>query len=70
VLAQVAEPVNGVVPSWGAVLRELLVEEGPRGLLRGVVPRMASSCLWGTCMVSAYEFLKRICALPDAAEEQ
>ncbi|KAF6265949.1 putative mitochondrial carrier protein [Scenedesmus sp. NREL 46B-D3] len=63
---QVAEPVAGVVPSWGGVLRELLLEEGPRGLLRGVGPRMASSCLWGTCMVSAYEFLKSICALPDA----
>jgi solute carrier family 25 protein 44 len=52
------------------VLRELLLEEGPRGLLRGVVPRMASSCLWGTCMVSAYEFLKRICALPEPEEQQ
>ncbi|WIA32004.1 hypothetical protein OEZ86_002857 [Tetradesmus obliquus] len=67
---QVAEPVNGAVPSWGAVLRELLLEEGPRGLLRGVVPRMAASCLWGTCMVSAYEFLKRICALPEPEAQQ
>jgi hypothetical protein len=35
-----------------------------RGLLRGVAPRMASSAMWGTAMVSVYEFLKRLCALP------
>lgn len=64
---QVADAVDGVVPRWSGVLRELLVEEGPRGLLRGVVPRMASSAMWGTCMVTTYEFLKRICALPEDA---
>ncbi len=40
-----AEAVNGVVPGWSAVLRELLAEEGAQGLLRGVVPRMASSAM-------------------------
>lgn len=62
---QVAEPVDGRVPRWGEVLRGLLQEEGARGLLRGAAPRMASSAMWGTAMVSTYEFLKRICALPE-----
>lgn len=50
-------------------MKRLLREEGPRGLLRGVAPRMASSAMWGTAMVSAYEFLKRICALPEEEEQ-
>lgn len=62
---QVADPTVAAVPTWGATLRELLAEEGPKGLLRGAAPRMASSALWGTAMVTTYEFLKRICALPD-----
>ena len=61
-LLQVAEPVNGRVPTWGFILRELRAEEGVRGLMRGVAPRMASSAMWGTAMVSVYEFLKRLCA--------
>lgn len=60
-MLQVAAPVNGVVPTWSHLLRELLQEEGMRGLMRGVAPRMASSAMWGTCMVSVYEFLKRSC---------
>ncbi len=65
-LVQVAEAVNGKVPTWGFILRELLAEEGVRGLMRGVAPRMASSAMWGTAMVSVYEFLKRLCAQPIA----
>lgn len=53
--------MQGVVPTWSHLLRELLQEEGMRGLMRGVAPRMASSAMWGTCMVSVYEFLKRVC---------
>lgn len=64
---QVAEPINGKVPTWGFILRELLAEEGVRGLMRGVAPRMASSAMWGTAMVSVYEFLKRLCAQPITA---
>ena len=37
------------------VAAKLLREQGPRGLLRGAVPRMANVALWGTAMVSAYE---------------
>lgn len=62
--SQVAAPVDGVVPSWRSLFRELLAEEGLSGLMRGVAPRMASSAMWGTAMVSVYEFLKRLCAQP------
>ena len=34
-----------------------------QGLMRGVVPKMANTALWSTCMVSVYEFLKRLCQL-------
>jgi len=65
-LVQVAEPdATGAIPSVRQVLRELLAEEGARGLLRGAAPRMASSACWGTAMVTTYNFLKRICAVQD-----
>ncbi|KAF8071086.1 CPK12 [Scenedesmus sp. PABB004] len=71
---QVVEPVDGRVPRWGAVLRELLAEEGPRGLLRGVAPRMASSALWGTAMVTTGARLRssrrRLSPLAAAGEQQ
>ncbi|KAK9864247.1 hypothetical protein WJX84_002434 [Apatococcus fuscideae] len=63
---QVAErKAGGAKPSFSAIARKLIADEGARGLLKGVAPRMASTALWGTCMVSAYEFLKRLCALPE-----
>ena len=52
----------GVRPSALAVARGLLADEGARGLFRGLGPRMASVSLWGTCMVNAYEALKRAAA--------
>lgn len=54
-------------PSFVGIGRRLLEEEGFKGLYRGVLPRVANVMLWGTCMVSAYEFLKRTCALPPEA---
>lgn len=42
----------------------LIAEDGWRGLWRGIAPRSLSAMLWGTMMVSTYEFLKRTCALP------
>ncbi len=53
---------NDTPPTVRRVLRELLQQEGPRGLLRGVVPRMTASSMWGTVMLSVYELLKRMCA--------
>lgn len=61
---QVAKRYEGRPVSAREVLRHLLAEEGATGLLKGVLPRMANSALWGTCMVSAYEFLKRLCQIP------
>ena len=57
----------GIAPTWRSTAAELLKNEGPKGLFRGVVPRMVSTSIWGTAMVTTYEFLKRLCMLP--AEE-
>ncbi|BDA44644.1 Solute carrier family 25 member 44 [Coccomyxa sp. Obi] len=63
---QVAERVAGAAkPTFRSVAAQLVREEGLRGFARGLLPRIANTALWGTCMVTAYEFLKRICALPD-----
>ena len=43
----------------------LFKKEGFWGFYRGLFPRMASSSLWGTSMILAYEFLKRNCILPE-----
>ena len=59
---------GGQQPSFRAIAQQLLAEEGPKGLLRGVAPRIASTALWGTTMVTAYEFLKRICLKPEYAD--
>jgi len=54
--------------TFRGVAAALLREEGARGLVRGLLPRIANVAVWGTCMVSCYEFLKRICVIdePDA----
>lgn len=52
------------LPTSGEVVRQIWADEGSKGLLRGLAPRMFSGALWGTAMVSAYEFVKRICAMP------
>jgi len=51
---------GGEVPSFRSVLKDLVQRDGPAGLMRGVVPKMANTALWSTCMVSVYEFLKRL----------
>lgn len=59
-----AHPTDGSAPSWRTVAADLLRSEGPRGFFRGLVPRMTSTAIWGTAMVTTYEFLKRMCILP------
>ena len=59
---QVAGAVGAARPSAAAVVRRLLAEDGVAGLFRGLGPRTASVALWGTCMVNAYEGLKRAAA--------
>ena len=48
-------------PTWRGVAAQLAAQEGAAGFFRGVAPRMVSSSLWGTMMVTAYEWLKRLC---------
>jgi len=61
--------LRGPRPTAAGVVRDLVGREGPRGLWRGAAPRMASSALWGTAMVSVFEALKRACELPGGAED-
>ena len=56
---------GGPTPSFLGVARQLIAEEGSKGLLRGVAPRVASTGMWGTAMVTTYEFLKRISVKPE-----
>lgn len=53
--------------TWRGVVAHLAREEGLAGFYRGVAPRMLNTAIWGTSMVSAYEFLKRLCVLPPEA---
>ena len=59
---------SGQQPSFRAIAQQLLAEEGAKGLLRGVAPRITSTALWSTCMVTTYEFLKRTCLKPEYAD--
>ncbi len=43
-----------VRPTWRQVASHLLHTEGAAGFFRGVAPRMASSSIWGTTMVSIW----------------
>ena len=52
-------------PTIMSTVKELIKEEGMYGFYRGVVPRMMSTALWGTAMVTAYEFLKRASVAHD-----
>eukprot|EP00798_Chlamydomonas_sp_ICE-L_P011466 gene11466-34180_t len=57
---QVASKGDGRASTVRGVLEEILREDGWRGMFRGALPRMANAALWGTCMVSTYEMLKRV----------
>lgn len=47
------------------VVKNLIVEDGWKGLYRGLGPRFVSMSIWGTSMITAYEYLKRLCAKED-----
>jgi solute carrier family 25 protein 44 len=64
-----AAPPPAARLTWLGVARELVAQDGPRGLLRGAAPRMLSSALWGTAMVSTWETLKRLCVIEEEEEE-
>lgn len=61
---QVAYKHHGAPPSFMDVARQIMREDGAAGFLRGAAPRMVNASLWGTCMVTVYEFLKRVCQTP------
>ena len=46
--------------TYSAVAKELYKTSGIRGFFRGTTPRVASFCLWGTVLSSAYEYLRHI----------
>ncbi|XP_054803100.1 uncharacterized protein LOC129306496 [Prosopis cineraria] len=47
------------------VVKDLINEDGWKGLYRGLGPRFFSMSAWGTSMILAYEYLKRLCAKDD-----
>lgn len=49
-------------PSVKRTIKRLIDEDGWKGLYRGIGPRFFSMSAWGTSMILAYEYLKRICA--------
>ncbi|XP_031395052.1 solute carrier family 25 member 44 [Punica granatum] len=44
------------------VVKQLIKEDGWKGLYRGLGPRFFSMSAWGTSMILTYEYLKRLCA--------
>ncbi|GLT56330.1 hypothetical protein SLA2020_293770 [Shorea laevis] len=49
-------------PSTTQVVKSLIADDGWIGLYRGLGPRFFSMSAWGTSMILAYEYLKRLCA--------
>ncbi|GLJ44257.1 hypothetical protein SUGI_0925050 [Cryptomeria japonica] len=49
-------------PSVKRTIKRLMDEDGWKGFYRGIGPRFFSMSAWGTSMILAYEYLKRICA--------
>ncbi|XP_028112532.1 solute carrier family 25 member 44-like isoform X1 [Camellia sinensis] len=43
------------------VVKGLVVDDGWKGLYRGLGPRFFSMSAWGTSMILSYEYLKRLC---------
>ncbi|KAK3212422.1 hypothetical protein Dsin_017128 [Dipteronia sinensis] len=49
-------------PSARHVVKNLIAEDGWKGLYRGLGPRLFSMSAWGTSMILGYEYLKRLCS--------
>ncbi|KAJ8436032.1 hypothetical protein Cgig2_007690 [Carnegiea gigantea] len=47
------------------VVKKLVADEGWKGFYRGLGPRLFSMSAWGTSMILAYEYLKRLCSKDD-----
>uniref|UniRef100_A0A6N2LZ60 Mitochondrial carrier protein n=1 Tax=Salix viminalis TaxID=40686 RepID=A0A6N2LZ60_SALVM len=48
--------------SASQVVKSLIKDDGWTGFYRGLGPRFFSMSAWGTTMILAYEYLKRVCA--------
>ncbi|XP_062029377.1 uncharacterized protein LOC133745333 [Rosa rugosa] len=49
-------------PTTSEVVKSLIRDDGWKGFYRGLGPRFFSMSAWGTSMILAYEYLKRVCA--------
>jgi len=55
---------HGKKSSVKQVVKELISEDGWKGVYRGLGPRFVSMSAWGTSMILAYEYLsKNSCSL-------
>ncbi|KAL4311752.1 hypothetical protein GQ457_01G052050 [Hibiscus cannabinus] len=52
-------------PSARQVVKNLIADDGWKGFYRGLGPRFFSMSAWGTSMILAYEYLKRLCVKED-----
>lgn len=52
-------------PTARQVVKQLIAEDGWTGFYRGLGPRFVSMSAWGTSMILAYEYLKRLCAVNE-----
>ncbi|KAL6135494.1 hypothetical protein ACLB2K_067722 [Fragaria x ananassa] len=49
-------------PTTSEVVKNLVRDDGWKGFYKGLGPRFFSMSAWGTSMILAYEYLKRVCA--------
>ncbi|KAG6552021.1 hypothetical protein Mapa_006327 [Marchantia paleacea] len=57
---QVLKSETEGTPTISQTVKQLIKENGWRGFYKGLVPRFVSMSLWGTSMITSYEFLKRL----------
>ncbi|XP_073154681.1 uncharacterized protein [Henckelia pumila] len=57
-------------PTVREVVKNLFADGGVAGFYRGLGPRFFSMSAWGTSMILAYEYLKRLCAIDESNHQQ
>lgn len=62
---QLSKLEDGKRPTFLGTVRRIIQQDGIKGFTRGMIPRIANVAMWGTSMVSAYEFLKRLSVRDD-----
>lgn len=63
---QVMSSEGGGRPTIKQTVKQLLRDDGWWGFYKGVGPRFLSMSLWGTSMITTYEFLKRLSVKQEA----